>query len=215
MGLLKAFFKRKVGAFGIAGEKEGQNGTETAVPGFDKLNLDETRGHGATGLLSVQSNANSLGNPEARAGILGQNPLDSMLDISVRSHETVDYTHDDDEACDVNQQAEDANSSHPNGTGDSPSVEGSTAAPSPEPDSDDFSTSLSVSDGPDSSESALEEEIIGEEIPHQPPPTSQTTGDLTAEALAPLQSMVYLTEDGENMADTMSVVSGEKNENRI
>ena len=71
-----------------------------------------------------------------------------------------------------------------------------------------------LSDGPDSSESALEEEIIGEEIPHQPPSTSQTstTGDLTAEALAPLQSMVYLTEDGENMADTMSVVSGEKNE---
>lgn len=216
MGLLKALFKRKVAASGIGGGKEGPEGAETTISTFNKLSLDERPGQGATRPLPFQSDATSWGDPEARPGIVGQNPLESMLDISVRSHETVDYTHDDDEACDVNQQGEDGHSSHPNGSTTSLSVGDSSVAPSPEPDTDGSITSLSISDDPAASESAAgEDNNGGEEDLRLPPPPGHSTGDLTAEALVPLQSMVYLTEDGENMADTMSVVSDSFHEGEL
>ena len=207
MGLLKALFKRKVAASIVSGEKEPNPGNENIISAFGNISIDEGPPLSAPGSFKPDPN------PEVKWGIVGENPFDSMLDISVRSHETVDYTHDDEEAFVVEELGSDGHvtdGSDPIENANSLSVGALSAAPSSELGNRASSASLGINEGAEGAESGVEEQTNGSGSGR----TSPNSGDiLTAEALAPLQSMVYLTEDGENMADTMSVVSGENSQN--
>jgi tetratricopeptide (TPR) repeat protein len=222
MGLLKAFFKKK---FEKLPPQSVESGAKDVVVGLETLQIQDTHGQKSAGPLPNSSPPAikpppwdfhpAKDQPAISAEILGDNPLDSVVDIEATSLEAVDYTHEE-EASQIGlhhhishqnqREIEEAASSEQQITSSNVVEEGVQV------DQQELE-SLRDDTAPDS-EPAPEQLEEDQHLPAATTPAdagassppAALTGDLSM-SLAPLQSVLYLTEDNENMADTISVIS--------
>jgi len=229
MGLLRQLFKRKAENLPPQSvNNQPGDGVQSVEKALETLQIQDTHAQqtgrplpsSSTGVQPWDLHAKN-GGATSVAGILGENPLEAVFDIESTSLETVDYT------CEEEAPPHELNS-HPGQqreigkitTSSSSAVEHQPVAHNvtEEGIQVDHQELESLQNGSASdSESATEQ--LDEEHEELADTTDTTAaggdGDISPLAVAgdlsipfaPLQSVLYLTEDNENMDDTISVVS--------
>lgn len=229
MGLLKALFKRKAEKLPPQSVNQPEGEVKDLEAGLETLHLQDTPGQNPGGLLPNSSTGTQQpwdlhGGP--LPGLLGENPLDAIVDIEATSLEAVDYTHEEEAPPIINIIPNDQHQRRDNDNDNDEQASSASGATEQSLPSNGVEEGVQVDSEKDLA--TLQEDTVSDFEPepeeqHQenfentpgdvaagdsPSPPPPVVGDLSMLSLAPLQSVLYLTEDGENMADTISVVSG-------
>jgi tetratricopeptide (TPR) repeat protein len=227
MGLLRQLFKKKAEASPPPSVNQAGNGVKDLQTGLETLTLHDTSGQKTAAPLpnsstgqpwEFQSKHGGQQSPPL-ASMLGENPLDAVVDIEATSLEAVDYTHEEEMNLNSNHQewANVQNEQPPTVANNNVVEEGVQV------DVQELEDLQSDDTAEDSTIQKVEEEIE-EQLATTPmrhtdataataevddgdaSPPSALVDDLSI-SLAPLQTVVYLTEDNENMADAIPVIS--------
>jgi tetratricopeptide (TPR) repeat protein len=235
MGLLKALFKKKAEKLPPQNGNQPENGVKAVETGLETLHLQESRGRKSGAPLPNASTTNlqprdlhgknvEQGGP-AITSLLGENPLDAVVDIEATSLEAVDYTHEEGvpqtilNPADQRWENEATSTSPPTADNNTQQVASNAVEDGLRVDLhglESLQEDTEFEPATEDKKQLDDEEQEEEELVGTPAHATTTTdgdtsppalvGDLSM-SLAPLQSVLYLTEDNENLADTISVVS--------
>lgn len=219
MGLLRQLFKKKAEDL----PSENVNQPDDAVKGVEKAlesleiqgTSDEETGRSllncSTGVQPGDLHA-KIGGASSVAGVLGENPLDAIVDIESTSLESVDYTHEEEAPPfqlnpNPGQQRENVKTTSP--AAEQQPVANNDPEEGIPQEQENLQDDSTLNAEPATEQ--LEEEVLADtdavaesDGNTSPPPAG---ADDLSMSFAPLQTVLYLTEDNENMDDTISVVS--------
>ncbi|KAG7675002.1 hypothetical protein KSW81_002511 [Nannochloris sp. 'desiccata'] len=227
MGLLRQFFKKKAEKLPPQRVNRPEDGVKSVEAALETLQIQDTRGqqtgrplpNSSTGVQPWDSHAKNGGAPTI-SGILGENPLDAVVDFEATSLEAVDYTHEEEASpLQLNpspeQQREIENEKTTSPGAEHQPVASNIVEGVIQVDQQELEN---LQDGTISDSEPATEQLEDEELATAATTTAAATRvdgttplpalvDDLSMSLAPLQTVLYLTEDNENMDDTISVVS--------